>query len=182
MSAIGTLRCNSLTIHEDAPATRRIRDCDRRADLLALLSGCLVECRSCWINSNRAIAEYGNEWNLCIILVCRTPHAEIAHGLTRRDVEERCIDAAYNILVVSLLVQMRLIRKGRHLPAIFSRIDIAVACGKLRIAIRGVDLHHIGNSLRGACSIIGNNRPLGYIWRNGICLCRSNRVIRSVNS
>ena len=119
---------------------------------------------------HRAVVKGGDKRAAGIVVVDNTVHHQIAGGLAGVDVEPGGVDAAHYVQPCLFFIDMGLVRGGFQGPALFLGVAVAVAGHDLGAAACGADLHDVGNRLRVARVIVGDDDPLGNVGCNGVVL------------
>ena len=130
---------------------------------------------------HRAVVKGGDKRAAGIVVVDNTVHHQIAGGLAGVDVEPGGVDAAHYVQTRLFFIDMGLVRGGFQGPALFLGVAVAVAGHDLGTAACGVHLHDVGNRLRVACGIVGDDDLFGNIRGNRVILQRRHGIIRSLD-
>ena len=115
------------------------------------------------------------------VMVRNAPHNEHAGRLAGVNVEPGGVYAAYNILTVSILIQVCLVRRCHHGPAFIGRIQLTVTSNNFCITVIGVDLHNVYNCLGSSFQIVCGDHTLRNVRSNCIIFDRGNNIICSLN-
>ena len=130
---------------------------------------------------HRAVVKGGDKRAAGIVVVDNTVHHQIAGGLAGVDVEPGGVDAAHYVQTRLFFIDMGLVRGGFQGPALFLGVAVAVTGHDLGAAACGVHLHDVGNRLRVACGIVGDDDLFGNIRGNRVILQRCHGIIRSLD-
>ena len=115
-----------------------------------------------------AVVKGGDKRAAGIVVVDNAVHHQIAGGLAGVDVEPGGVDAAHYVQPCLFFIDMGLVRGGFQGPALFLGVAVAVAGHDLGAAACGVHLHDVGNRLRVACGIVGDDDRLRNIRSDGV--------------
>ena len=128
-----------------------------------------------------AVVKGGDKRAAGIVVMDNAVHHQIAGGLAGVDVEPGGVDAAHYVQPCLFFIDMGLVRGGFQGPALFLGVAVAVAGHDLGAAACGVHLHDVGNRLRVACGIVGDDDLFGNIRGNRVILQRRHGIIRSLD-
>ena len=169
-AAVAGLGDDDLAVpHHGDQRVHGLQDLYGRALLLALAGLGLRKGRALLEDVDRAVIKRGDKGAAGVVVVHHAVHHQIAGGFAGIDVEPRSVDASHYVQSCLLFVDMGLIRGGFQGPALLLGVAVAVAGHDLCAAARGVHLHDVGNGLRIAGVIVGDDDSLGNI--------RSDRVV-----
>ena len=170
VAAVSGLGDDDLAVpHHGDQRVHGLQDLYGRALLLALAGLGLRKGRALLEDVDRAVIKRGDKGAAGVVVVHHTVHHQIAGGFAGIDVEPRSVDASHYVQSCLIFVDMGLIRGGFQGPALLLGVAVAVAGHDLCAAARGVHLHDVGNGLRIAGVIVGDDDSLGNI--------RSDRVV-----
>ena len=169
-AAVAGLGDDDLAVpHHGDQRVHGLQDLYGRALLLALAGLGLRKGRALLEDVDRAVIKRSDKGAAGVVVVHHAVHHQIAGGFAGIDVEPRSVDASHYVQSCLIFVDMGLIRGGFQGPALLLGVAVAVAGHDLCAAARGVHLHDVGNGLRIAGVIVGDDDSLGNI--------RSDRVV-----
>ena len=115
-------------------------------------------------------------------MVNNAVHYKIAGRFTGIDVKPRGIDAADYVQTGLFFIDMCLVRSGFQSPPLLTGVAVAIACHNFGTAIGCVDLHDVGNRLRVARVIVGDDYPFGDVGCDRVVFQRCDMIVCAINS